>query len=74
MIRGMDETMKRALDRAVVEAGGISALARAVEVSRQTIHNWINSGRVTTDYAIKVEGATGISKHDLRPDVFGARG
>lgn len=63
--------MRRALERAITEAGGISALARAINVTRQTVHNWINRGQVSIEYALPIQEKTGVSSHDLRPDIFG---
>lgn len=59
-----------ALAEAIEMAGGNAALARHVGVTPQAISQW---KRVPADKAIKVEEATGgtISRHALRPDVFG---
>ncbi|MGY5812025.1 Cro/CI family transcriptional regulator [Rhizobium sp. LEGMi198b] len=55
--------------KAKLLAGGPTALARAVgKVSSQAVSQWkqVPVGRV-----LDVEKATGISRHELRPDVFG---
>jgi len=66
----MDEL--KALERAVEVAGGQSALARAVKVRQGHVWSWLNrSKRVDAKYAIPVEQATGVSRHRLRPDIFG---
>ncbi len=61
---------KRAIDRALEAAGGnVSELARRVGVSRQTVHRWLNGADIDPDNLEAVEAATGVSRHDLRPDL-----
>ena len=60
-----------ALVRALEAAGGQAALARAVGVSQPSVWHWVHkSKRVPAEYALAVEGATGVSRHDLRPDLY----
>lgn len=56
-----------ALDRAIAIAGGTAALANWIGVTSQAISQWkrIPPGRV-----IAIERATGVSRHDLRPDLY----
>lgn len=49
-------------------AGGMSALATALGISAQAICQW---HRVPPTRVIEVEKITGISRHDLRPDIYG---
>jgi DNA-binding transcriptional regulator YdaS (Cro superfamily) len=56
------------LERAVIAAGGPASLARQLCIKRQAVHKWT---RVPADQVIAVERITGISRHELRPDVFG---
>ncbi len=60
-----------ALERAITEAGGVTALARAINVTPQAISQW---DRVPAERAIAVEQATKgkVTRQQLRPDVFGA--
>lgn len=52
--------------------GGQAALARAIGVSPQAVSQWVTKRRpVPPRLAIAIEAATGVSRHDLRPDVFG---
>ncbi len=69
----MDSTIASPVDRAVHEAGSQSALARAVGVTPQAVQQWISTGRIPAERVIAVENATGgkVTRHDLRPDVFG---
>ncbi|WP_366522389.1 transcriptional regulator [Flagellatimonas centrodinii] len=59
------------IERAIVAAGGPSSLARSVGVSTQVVCNWRARGQVSDDKALDVERATGISRHELRPNIFG---
>lgn len=65
--------------RAVELAGGQSALARKCnphakrKVTQQDVWSWIHrSKRVAGDMAIPVELATGVSRHELRGDLYPA--
>lgn len=53
--------------------GGPAKLAaalseRGIKITSQAISQW---KRVPPDRVILVEAITGISRHDLRPDIFG---
>ena len=62
-----------ALKRAVDAAGGQASLARAVGVSQPSVWHWLNkSGRLPAEYVIPTEAATGVSRHELRPDLYPA--
>lgn len=59
------------VERAVAVAGSQSALARSIGTSQATVWKWLNKGLpVTAELVLKVEAATGISRHDLRPDIY----
>jgi DNA-binding transcriptional regulator YdaS (Cro superfamily) len=67
-----------ALDRAIEAAGGQTALAGKITtidrpVSQQNVWWWVNRcGGWVPDYAVlPIERETGISRYELRPDVFG---
>lgn len=53
---------------AIKAAGGASALAADLGVTRQAVFQW---SRVPAKYVLAVEEKTGISRHKLRPDIFG---
>jgi len=56
--------------RLVIEkAGGISSLARAIGVDRRRVFEW---KQIPAKRVLDVERVTGISRHILRPDIFGA--
>jgi DNA-binding transcriptional regulator YdaS (Cro superfamily) len=60
-----------ALERAVEKAGGQSAFARLHSVSQPTVWAWINSTkRLPAEFVLETERQTGVSRHDLRPDIY----
>lgn len=63
-----------ALERAKTTAGGASALAArltriapAARITPQAVSQW---RRAPAARVIAIEAATGISRHDLRPDLY----
>lgn len=64
-----------ALKIAIQRAGGQTALAKLIGVKQQNIWDWLNTGQrqVSPNYVLAIEAATGVSKHDLRPDIFGPK-
>lgn len=64
----MTQTPKEALEQAISNIGGLTPLGKALGITIQSISGW---DRVPAERAIAVEAATGVSRHDLRPDVFG---
>lgn len=55
------------LNRAIDAAGGITELARKVDVAQPSVSNW---NRVPAARVIAVEAATGVSRELLRPDLY----
>ena len=65
----------RGLVRAIDAAGSQSELARRLGTRQSTVSSWLlRSGRVPAEFVLKVEAATGISRHDLRPDIYPIEG
>jgi DNA-binding transcriptional regulator YdaS (Cro superfamily) len=65
------DSMHQALRRAVGIAGSQSALARAAGVTQQAVSKWLSRGKALPGpLVITVEHKTGISRHDLRPDLY----
>lgn len=62
---------KDPLQTAVDRIGGQAALAAVCGVTPQAVWQWLKKGRAPADQVLKIEAATGESRHDLRPDVFG---
>ncbi len=64
-------TPSDALKAAVEAVGGQAAMARLVGVKQPSVWNWLDKGKtLPAQHVLKVEGATGISRHDLRPDIY----
>lgn len=60
-----------ALLRAIKVAGSQSAFGRLIGRNQSTVHDWVRLGRpLPPEYVLKVEELTGVSRHDLRPDIY----
>lgn len=55
------------LDRAAAIAGSWTKLAGYIGVTPQAVSQW---KRVPPSRVLAVERATGVSRHDLRPDLY----
>jgi DNA-binding transcriptional regulator YdaS (Cro superfamily) len=53
---------------AIEAAGTMTELGKRIGLSPQAIAKW---RRVPAERCLDVEHATGISRHDLRPDIYG---
>ncbi len=63
--------MEKFCEKAKEVAGGPSALAKALGgVTSQAISQW---KKIPAERVLDVERITGISRHKLRPDVFGEK-
>lgn len=64
-----------ALERACKKVGGQSALAGKIGVRQSTLWHWLNRAKrgAPAEFVPAIEAATGgeVSRHELRPDVFG---
>jgi DNA-binding transcriptional regulator YdaS (Cro superfamily) len=75
------ETEKRRMSQAMAHAcaseGSEAALARAIGRSEETVSDWVNGkSLVDPELVVEIERITGVSRHELRPDlsrIFGAR-
>jgi DNA-binding transcriptional regulator YdaS (Cro superfamily) len=61
----------KALDRAIEIAGGVSKLARRLNIDPSCVSQWRRRKSVPPYMARAIETATGVTRHELRPDVFG---
>ena len=59
--------------KAVSLAGGPSALSRQFGITPQAISRWLARDTVPANWVLSIEALLDgeISRHDLRPDVFG---
>lgn len=63
--------MSTPLHRAVAAAGSQTELARRINVTQAHIWNWLNrDGKVPAEHVLPIERATGVSRHELRPDLY----
>ena len=53
--------------RVAEKVGGVVALSKALGLSRAAVSQWT---RVPIEHVASIERLTGVSRHDLRPDVF----
>jgi DNA-binding transcriptional regulator YdaS (Cro superfamily) len=61
-----------AITEAVEAIGGQVALAKMLGVNPSLISQWVTGRlKVAARHVLAIEAASGISRHDLRPDVFG---
>lgn len=59
------------LQRAIDAAGSQQRLAEILGIRSASISEWKVRGRVPAERVLAVEEVSGVSRHDLRPDVFG---
>ena len=59
------------LQTAIERAGSAAALARICDQRPQAVTRWKREDRVPAKHCRAIEAATGVSVHELRPDVFG---
>jgi DNA-binding transcriptional regulator YdaS (Cro superfamily) len=56
-----------ALLYAAQKCGGMAQLAAELGIARQAIYQW---KRVPVDRVVEIERITGVSRNELRPDIF----
>lgn len=60
-----------AFREAVKAVGSQSAMGRLLGVSQAAVWRWIRGSKaVPPEHVLTIEAATGISKHELRPDIY----
>ncbi len=66
-----DLTPFAALQAALTTVKTQQALADICGVSQTAVWKWLQSSkRLPAEYVLRVEAATGVSRHDLRPDIY----
>lgn len=64
-------TPAAALKAAVAVVGGQSAMARLLGLAQTSVWAWIHREKsLPAEHVLTVEAETGISRHDLRPDLY----
>lgn len=69
----MDDTTRQldALMKAIDELGSQAALSRLLSVAQPSVWGWVHRmKRLPAERVLQVEAATGVSRHDLRPDIY----
>ncbi|WP_024590515.1 MULTISPECIES: YdaS family helix-turn-helix protein [unclassified Pseudoalteromonas] len=59
-----------ALEKAIKIAGAQTKLSKAINSSQQNISYWLRTGKVAPDKVILIEKVTGVSRYELRPDIY----
>jgi DNA-binding transcriptional regulator YdaS (Cro superfamily) len=60
-----------ALAKAVRQAGSQLAFGRLIGKRQSVINDWLREERpLPAEHVLTIEAATGISRHDLRPDIY----
>jgi DNA-binding transcriptional regulator YdaS (Cro superfamily) len=64
-------TPLESLKTAVGIAGSQTAFAELCGVSQTAVWKWLDGGKhLPAEHVLKVEAATGVSRHELRPDIY----
>lgn len=62
------------VETVIVTLGGLTKTAAALGIGNPSVvANWRSRGRIPVERVLEIERVTGISRHDLRPDVFGPK-
>jgi DNA-binding transcriptional regulator YdaS (Cro superfamily) len=70
---GIEANIDSPLAEAVRKAGSQSAFARLTKKGQSSVHALLRDGKpLWAEKVLTVEAATGVSKHRLRPDIYGA--
>ncbi len=59
-----------ALRRAIANAGSQTALATKIGKTQSHVSKWLERNAVPADVVLAIENATGVPRHELRPDIF----
>jgi DNA-binding transcriptional regulator YdaS (Cro superfamily) len=71
----LESSSHDALRRAVELVGSQTAVARLLGVSQPSVWKWLSKEKpLPAEHVLAMEAATGISKHELRPDIYPATG
>lgn len=64
--------MTNPVRRAADIAGGVSKLARSMNIARNSVYEWIAKGHVPADRAIPVERLVDgkVTRHELCPSIY----
>jgi DNA-binding transcriptional regulator YdaS (Cro superfamily) len=61
----------QALEKAIAKIGSQAEFARLCRVSATAVWKWVQEKKaLPPKHVLAVESATGVSRHDLRPDIY----
>ena len=60
--------MIKVVEQAAEKAGGVVALARELGIKHTALYSW---KRVPAERVLDIERISGVSRHEMRPDIFG---
>ena len=64
-------TPAAALRRAVEKLGSQAAMAELCMVTPTAVWKWLDQGKaLPAEHVLRAERETGVSRHDLRPDIY----
>ncbi len=63
---------ENAATKAAKAAGSQSELARRLKCTPQAVQKMCATGRIPSKRVLKIEEVTGVSRHELRPDLYPA--
>ena len=64
--------MRATILKAIEAIGGQKSLAQSLNIHPSLVNQWVCNRRpVAAHHVLSIERITGVSRHDLRPDVFG---
>ena len=58
------------LQKAINAAGSQVILADLLGVTPQAVQQWKKNNKVPAERVISIERLTGVSRHDIRPDIY----
>lgn len=63
---------RKALEKACKEAGGQKPLADRIRTTQSQVWYWLRRSKngVPAEFVLPIERETGVSRHDLRPDLY----
>jgi DNA-binding transcriptional regulator YdaS (Cro superfamily) len=64
------EPVPMPVQQAIDRAGGMRTLAEKIGIRYQAVQKWRRTGKVPAERVLAVEEATGVSRYDLRPDLY----
>lgn len=58
------------VSRAIKDGGGLQTVAERLGVRYQAVQKWRKSGKVPAERVLALESVSGVSRSELRPDLY----